>query len=1230
MKFPGWLTLVSALALQLSFSSSSGLAQDIDTQELLRLIEQSRQKKQQTPDQQKLGILRNLRIDRSPAGIFAASLAESRRPKENAAQVGPPPDPGKKPSTEQEVAAFGQEAETFRRDIILGRWENVRKFLEAQPPGISGEAYKIVLGKLLEPAQVAPQPEIMAQGAKPHSQPAFLPPLDWLGLAAAAPSAPAGDIVKSLARLLPRDPRPPQEFFDRLEEGVRYFGGSDPADRRRAAEILLEIGFVKEAGKFLPDPAAARAASDYAALNLIARHRAELARKDPKTAGKGAILEAWEISTSFITDPKAPIAARSEALFRALSLIPELRDERGKEWVLKTFQDPKGEGLELLASLGALTAQSRENPSENIRLEQLRLQSAAVKTLLSTPGIDPAKWSWIFNLYARQWTYEAGVTQSKDQSNSRRMEREFDDFGNVFYRPARTDYTGGGTRPIPAAKLLECRPEDAWLASLEATTRDECLVASTRLFLKVKEEDSAIALIKPIAAKRSDQAVSLAREVIRVWTENHNPNEETNYRSRYMFFYGFNNQAGSIPLTRSKQDRNLVELATLVKSIRSLGLEESFDKELADAFISCHSKAEVWKIESIESVFGAADVLDASTLSSLVERMRQNLAGLWPNPQLQQAYKTKRKDKELQQQILQGYAAAEKVTEDALAKKPADSWRLANQLAALKFEESNYRNSIAPENTHSSVKRASLDAMAAAAAGYSAALSPEDSKKESQEVFLTWFYAALGSPTLEALKSYHVPAPAEYPKIKAALDKLPKDARERHLAGMAATINTRLANVPPDLKMRYLEAADLVLGKRQEMGDASNVLAYYRDLVKEIELVAQLDGTDRIQPGVPFGLFVNLRHTREIERESGGFQRYLQNQTASQFAFNFGRPPEDYRDKFEKAARAVLEENFEVLSLTFHSEKVESRTDPELGWRVTPYAYFLLKPKGPQVDKIPPLKIDLDFTDTSGYVILPIASSEIPVDASGKADPRPFRDLRITETLDERSLAEKGRVFLEIKATAHGLVPRLEDIVDNSYPGFKTGTVEDHGVRVSELDAETDELAAVSEAEWRVELLPDGGNMPATFRFPKAKVATVDKDGFVLQRYEDVDLVAVGPEVPLNGRVAQASLWLPAAVILLFGLLGGIGFVIRKRRRKAVPESGLEPLPSQLTPVTVLGYLRKLRQKAPAGSANSGALDQEIQSLEAGYFGPEAMTPDRAVLREIAERWQRKIPVRPA
>ncbi len=527
----------------------------------------------------------------------------------------------------------------------------------------------------------------------------------------------------------------------------------------------------------------------------------------------------------------------------------------------------------------------------------------------------------------------------------------------------------------------------------------------------MKDENKALPLVKTLATVDKEKAKSLVREMIRVWAENHNPNEKEDSRSRYFYFYGYNQQSGTIPLTRSKQERNLVELASLVEGIQALDLDESFHEELADAFISCHSKAEVWRVEAIESVFGTTDALDSATLATLVGRMRQNLAGLWPNPKIQQAYKTNRKDKELQEQILHGYSAASGILERALLKKPENAWRLDTQLAALRFEESNYQSSIASDHEHSAIKRDSLDNLAAAANAYAATLPLEDSTKETTSVFETWFYGALGSPTLEALKSHHVATPEEYEKIKAALEALPGESKERHLKVFATTLNTRLANVPPDLKLRFLEASEAVAGDQEALTDASEVLAYYRDLVTEIQLDASVDGSASVGSESPFGLRVNIRHTREIERESGGFQKYLQNQTASPYGFNYGRPPEDYRDKFEKAARAVLEEHFEVVSLTYHSDKVESLTDPEYGWRVTPYAYFLLKPKGPQVDKVPPLRIDLDFTDTSGYVVLPVSSGEVLIDTAN-ATPRPYRDLRVTQTLDERNEKENGSLFL--------------------------------------------------------------------------------------------------------------------------------------------------------------------------------------------------------------------------
>ncbi|MES2924160.1 MAG: hypothetical protein V4819_21595 [Verrucomicrobiota bacterium] len=1196
-------------------SQAQGPAGDLDFNRLRQLIEESKKRPPPTPDQQKAAIIQELKFDRSTAGILATRLEEARM-KETPAQP-----PVEKPTPQQLIEQFKKDAMVFRRDVVLGRWDRVRSFLAALPKEKSGEIYEMIVGKLSAPAQVELPPELMAQGSKPHSQPPFLPPVDLLGLSSAAPVPPQKKQIQALARLLTRDPRPPGEFFKSLQAGIEHFGGQEPANRRRAAEFLLEAGFVKDAGDFLPDLAEAREKKDYTAMNLIARHRVELSRLDKKEAGKDALPLAWELSTSFLTDTKAPPEARAEALFRALTLIPELGDETGKQWLEKTFKDPEGEGLELLASLGTLTAQSRENPDDKLRLEQLKLQHAAVKTLLTTQGVDPAAWSGIFTLFARQWTYEAGVTREKDQSNSRRMTPQYDEWGNMFFTRGSTGYQGPGTRPISAGELLECQPDETWLASVEAATRNECLLSSSRLFLKVKEENKALPVIKILAATDKDEAKSLIREMIRVWTQNHNPNEEQDYRSRYFYFYGFNNQSGAIPLTRSKQERNLVELATLVKGIRGLDLGESFHSELADAFISCHSKAEVWRVDAIESVFGTTDTLDSPTLATLVGRMRLNLAGLWPNPKLQQTYQTKRKDKELQEQILYGYQAAQGVLERALPKKPAESWRLDEQLAALRFEESNYRSSIAPDHQHSAIKRAALDSLAAAAKDYIATLPLEDPTKETSSVFETWFYASLGSPSLEALKSHHVGTPGEYAKIKSALESLPADSKERILKSFATTLNTRLANVAPDLKLRYLEGATAIAGKHEALADAADVLAYYRDLTTEIQLDASIDGPDRVGTGSPFGLKVNLRHTREIERESGGFQKYLQNQTASPYGFNYGRPPEDYRDKFEKAARAALQEHFEVVSLTYHSDKVESLTDPQHGWRLTPYAYFLLKPKGPQIDKVPPLKIDLDFNDTSGYVVLPITSAEVPIDA-GKAEPRPFRDLRVTQTIDERSHKEKGSLFLEVKATAHGLVPPLNDLLDLTVDGFESGKIEDRSLRVVELDAAAEDLSPVSEHEWRIELKPKGGTLPANFHFPAVKPELAKEDGLVRQRYVDVDLVPTGPDLALGGAEKRMMPWIAGGIAGLLALVAG-GLFVSSRRKGAGPEGpDLMPLPTQINAISVIGYLRRLQEREGISATQIESIEGEINALEARHFGRDDAEQDPAALEEIARRWQ--------
>ena len=114
-----------------------------------------------------------------------------------------------------------------------------------------------------------------------------------------------------------------------------------------------------------------------------------------------------------------------------------------------------------------------------------------------------------------------------------------------------------------------------------------------------------------------------------------------------------------------------------------------------------------------------------------------------------------------------------------------------------------------------------------------------------------------------------MPVQSEFAKIKNALDALPEKLRKRHYESFASTLNTRLANVSPDLKYRYLEAAIGIVGDREEIESAQAVFDYYQDLVTEIELIASLDGEAEVGTE-PFGLFVNcLLYTSPSPRDRG-------------------------------------------------------------------------------------------------------------------------------------------------------------------------------------------------------------------------------------------------------------------------------------------------------------------------------------------------------------------------
>ena len=275
----------------------------------------------------------------------------------------------------------------------------------------------------------------------------------------------------------------------------------------------------------------------------------------------------------------------------------------------------------------------------------------------------------------------------------------------------------------------------------------------------------------------------------------------------------------------------------------------------------------------------------------------------------------KTKTKDIQAEVFRGYEVARSVVDDALGKHP-NHWALVLALASIEHDENNYRKEIKVDGGFSKRQSDAFAKFQQAAQLYTEQIGQIDEDNQSTKVFDLWFYASLGACDLAKINEQTVPDMRQPERIRKAILALPGEAAQRHMTNFANALFTRMSAANSAIKFRYVRAGLEIVGDHKRAREARQVYDYYKDLVTEIRLEAKVDGSDVVGHSEPFGLFVNLRHTREIERESGGFGRYLQNQNAgTRYYYNYGRPLEDYRDKFEEIVRQALGEHFEILFL---------------------------------------------------------------------------------------------------------------------------------------------------------------------------------------------------------------------------------------------------------------------------------------------------------------------------
>lgn len=1193
--------------------------------------------KKPTPRQEKLA---KLEYDRRPSATLKAWSTPPKppeEPKQDDAQPAEPvaappgetptdPEAAKKAAEEAEKAkkaaeeaaakaaeakAIDLEMEQLKRNVTLGDWPAVKAYFAALTPEENQAGFK----KLLESLHRGPQdrPNVPQQG-QPYIEKNRFEAHDVLGLVHVmnveiekAELAKLGQILR-----LALDQGAQLDVF--LELVRKDLGAQGyPLDARKLARILAGANEIVALGEFLPTPDEAEQKNDREGLNLLSRHYLAQNAKEKKVEW---LEKAWRATQAALAAGEISEEDKAEALKRAVDIAPKIRKDLGQTWLDESFTSRPERGMEILSAIGssASMAIAQQPMQSSARLELLKLQTTATKALLRAAPERAESWKRTLSLLAGNWLKEAQLTYQFDTSTGMRSRVQRDRFGNTFYWDPDMWNRGNQPQAIKSGEVLEARPDAAWLAHVDEALRPKFEIVFAQLYLKVSEEKLAFPYIESLAARHGKQAKELVDEFLRVWAKNHNPNE-ARQNNPYIYMYGFDERANGIPLTRSKQERNLVELGEWIERLRKLPVE--LDENLvSQAFTSAHGSAEVYRIETMEQVFGPMKDLEPATIAALLQAMRQNLLTIWRNPAEQEKAKTKRKQKDIEAEVLEGYRLANETVNRALDGHPK-SWELLLVSAALAHDENNYRWTLKKDPEFAERRNAAFAGFARAANEYVATAATLEVEKETTQAFDTWFYAALGASDLGAITHELSLAEREIPKVRDALLALGEERSKRHMDMFASALFTRMGSAKPAVKFRYVREGLAIVGDNDLANEAKDVYDYYKDLVTEIRLETKIDGADKVGHGAPFGLIVNLRHTTEIERESGGFGKYLQNQNSMAFSWNYGRPEEDYRDKFEEAARGALSEQFEVLSVTFNQPTVRSIAAEVFGWRITPYAYILMKPKGPQVDRVPPLRLDLDFLDTSGYAVLPIESPVLPIDAAPAAgDERPYRNLKLTQTLDERQ-AKDGKLILEVKATALGIPPELDAFLDLPANGFDVAKREDPGPSVVKFDEEEDTRAVVCERIVTLTLkAKEGAPRPDTFTFGKAKVEVAQDEHF---RYVDADLASVGETVELERQYGKPSrAWMWAIPVVVMALLATF-WLVRRKRTEIDGDTARFQVPEEVTPFTVIGLLREIERVDGLAPKEKKELAGEIQRLERHFFADAGgEDPD---LEGIARTW---------
>ncbi|MEE2947325.1 MAG: hypothetical protein VX392_03315 [Verrucomicrobiota bacterium] len=1169
--------------------------------------------KPKTPGDKLHAALIAVKFDRTPDGILTAvdELQKEAKP------------------TRDKTKAT---ADRFRLLANAGSWEELGKHIQLLPfNGSTEKAYRHLIASLLRPpiTQSKTPPPIstppIPSGSKVSIQPANKPrPMltqeDFVEILKLAPLKPSETDLMSLGNLLRGVGQVNlTRLAEELEVGIGLFGGSQPAGRKCAAQLLRPLATKSQAKialSFVTD------GDEDWALDM----RADLLHKqwssEPSPLNLSAAWKANEKLIATIRDDNK----RLDGIKRGFILVAKLPKAKANEWMSEQFRKG-GPGLKLIQLVQADVHRNLRSTNYNGRSENLHSLRQIVGALLKQTGSDLARWQLPLTIAAEAWLVEAENTAKYYRATVTR--NNMMSYDPVYEQQRiKAQQNSNRYKPITPATVIEHAPGSDWLAALPESRRTRAMAALAETLLKNRKINQAMDTIESLAKLNSVLAKRIADTLLGGWAQSRNPNGGAKPRMPTVGVSVYiPPRPSGTPLTRAKQKRNLRELRQILDRLANLPISPPDPRTIVTAFEGAHSFAEVYKLDDIRAVFGEPKKMPVESLATLVNSMRQRLATSWRAPQIQQQANTKRGEPQIKVEVLTGYDTLLALLDAGLAAKP-DVWQLKLQQAAANFDLAEYQyGNKADLNEYVKHREAAFEGFSEAAALYTLQTSVTADKPNAL-VFQLWFNANLGASDLSYVTRQQIPEIGNLQKIRDAILVLPDS--EGHLKAFGESVTNTSRRLTPELKPRYLRASLAVLEDHPASESAHELVQHYDDLLDEVKLVARIDGSDTIGHTAPFGLFIGLRHTSDIEREAGGFARYLVGGSSTGTPYFYPRYPgqrQAPRDDLEEHLSEKLGENFEVQSITFHDNKIQSRTVGQPGWRETPLAYVLLKARDASVDRIPELQMDLDFYDSLGPVLLPATTATQIVDARPETAPnRPVDKLELTQTLDARLAEENALLTLELHATGKGLTPSLDKLVALDIPGFEIAKTDDQGLSVARIESEAAGVNAVSEHTWLLTLKPTGdADRTLSFKFPEP-TDLVAKATF--KQYRDADLVEVDSELALAGLLlTPPPLWpwiTGIAVLLLFGL----GAWQLTRRSDVEAAAPVYSVPESCTPFAVLNLLQRIYADQPRALAAShrDQLQGTIRQMERVHFAPNAaQAKSHGNLRAIAHDWVDKV-----